>query len=174
MTAEDEVAVDVTDWAVIRDEPGGRDPHKRWLAASPDAPRHEHWLWKSRQRTGGGSETAITDCAEVFVSRPASRIDLPAAVCRFAVCNGEWGLISRNVCPDGFSLNTGATYLPEVEGYERPLADSSTELRAGRMRRDRGTRSMWSSRSSHMSARLLVRAVSARSESSLATWFWTP
>lgn len=138
MTAEDEVAVDVTDWAVIRDEPGGRDPHKRWLAASPDAPRHEHWLWKSRQRTGGGSETAITDCAEVFVSRLASRIDLPAAVCRFAVCNGEWGLISRNVCPDGFSLNTGATYLPEVEGYERPLADSSTELRAGRMRRDRG------------------------------------
>lgn len=39
--------VDVTAWAVIRDEPGGRDPNKRWLAADADAPRHHHWLWKS-------------------------------------------------------------------------------------------------------------------------------
>lgn len=138
MTAEDEPAIDVTAWAVIRDEPGGRDPNKRWLAASPNAALHDHWLWKSRQRTGDGSETAITDCAEVFVSRLASRIGLPAAVCRFAVCDGEWGVISRNVTPDGYSLNTGAAYLPEVEGYERRSAVSRTGHRAGLMRRDRG------------------------------------
>ena len=131
-------AVDVTAWAVIRDEPGGRDPNKRWLAADPEAPRHEHWLWKSRQRTGDGSETALTDCAEVIVSRLASLIGLPAALCRFAVCDGEWGVISRNVTPDGFSLNTGAAYLPEVEGYERQSTDPTKELRPGRMRRDRG------------------------------------
>lgn len=136
--SEDTAAVDVTAWAVIRDEPGGRDPNKRWLAADPDAPRHQHWLWKSRQKTGDGSETALTDCAEVIVSRLASRIDLPAAVCRFAVCDGDWGVISRNVTPDGFSLNTGAAYLPEVEGYERHSAESSRGLGAGRMRRDRG------------------------------------
>lgn len=39
---EDAAVVDVTDWAVIRDEPGGRDPNKRWLAVDPEAPRHEH------------------------------------------------------------------------------------------------------------------------------------
>ena len=138
IAADQTAAVDVTAWAVIRDEPGGRDPNKRWLAADPEAPRHEHWLWKSRQRTGDGSETALTDCAEVIVSRLASLIDLPAALCRFAVCDGEWGVISRNVTPDGFSLNTGAAYLPEVEGYERQAADSTNGLRPGRMRRDRG------------------------------------
>ena len=39
LPADDHV-VDVTSWAVIRDEPGGRDPNKRWLAADPDATRH--------------------------------------------------------------------------------------------------------------------------------------
>ncbi len=138
IAADQTAAVDVTAWAVIRDEPGGRDPNKRWVAAEPDAPRHEHWLWKSRQRTGDGSETALTDCAEVIVSRLASLIELPAAVCRFAVCDGEWGVISRNVTPEGFSLNAGAAYLSEVEGYERQSVDFTKELRPGRMRRDRG------------------------------------
>ncbi|GAB79015.1 hypothetical protein SAMN05421595_2877 [Austwickia chelonae] len=138
VTAEDEVVVDVTSWAVIRDEPGGRDPNKRWLAKSPDEVRQEHWLWKSRQRTGDGSQDAITDCAEVFVSRLAIGIGLPAAECRFAVCDGKLGVISRNVTPNGYSLNTGAAYLPEVQGYERRAAEPSTGRRAGRMRRDVG------------------------------------
>lgn len=138
IAADQTAAVEVTAWAVIRDEPGGRDPNKRWLAEDPEAPRHEHWLWKSRQRTGDGSETALTDCAEVIVSRLASLIELPAAVCRFAICDGEWGVISRNVTPEGFSLNTGAAYLPEVEGYQRQSVDSTKELRPGRMRRERG------------------------------------
>src|SRR5699024_6046299 len=48
--------VDVSNWAVIRDEPGGRDPNKRWITSHADSPRSEHWLWKSRQVTGDGSE----------------------------------------------------------------------------------------------------------------------
>lgn len=136
--SSDKAVADVSAWAVIRDEPGGRDPNKRWLAEDADAPRHEHWLWKSRQSTGDGSESALTDCAEVFVSRLASLLGLPAAVCRFAVCDDDWGVISRNVAPGGFSLNTGAAYLPEVEGYERHTADSAPGSRLGRMRRDRG------------------------------------
>lgn len=130
--------IDVSAWAVIRDEPGGRDPNKKWLAADADAPRHLHWLWKSRQTTGDGSQSALTDCAEVFVSRLASRLQIPAAYCRFAICDGEWGVISRNVTPEGFSLNTGAAYLPEVEGYERDQIDSALGRRPGRMRRDSG------------------------------------
>lgn len=129
--------LDVSDWAVIRDEPGGRDPNKRWLAPDADAPRHQHWLWKSRQNTGDGTETALTDCAEVIVSRLAGVLDIPAADCRFAVCDGELGVISRNVTPEGFSLYPGTTYLPEIEGYERHPLDATRE-RGGRMRRDRG------------------------------------
>lgn len=127
--------IDVSEWVVIRDEPGGRDPHKRWLAIDPESPRNEHWLWKSRQRTGDGSERALTDCAEVVASRLADLIMLPAATCRFAICDGELGVISRNVAPTGYALNTGATYLPEVYGYRREPVDAGG---AGRMRRDRG------------------------------------
>lgn len=129
--------IDVSAWAVIRDEPGGRDQNKRWIAENADAPREQHWLWKYRQRTGDGSESALTDCAEVFTSRLAAAIGLPAAECRFAILDGELGLISRNVAPHGFSLYPGTTYLPEVEGYQRrPTATSSPE--GGRMRRDEG------------------------------------
>ncbi len=141
--------VDISDWAVIRGEPGGRDPNKRWVAPDADQPRHEQWLWKSRQPTGDGSESALTDCAEVAVSRLASILCIPAAECRFAACDGELGLISRNVAPAGFTLNTGRTYLPEVEGYTRlpevPAADGRdgcTSIAA--------TRSMPSSRCSEM------------------------
>lgn len=124
-------------WTVIRDEPGGRDKNKRWIAADADAPRDRHWLWKYRQTTGDGSEAALTDCAEVFTSRLAAAIDLPAAECRFAILDGEPGLISRNVTPQGFNLNTGTTYLPEVEGYQRRQSAGS-DADGGRMRLDEG------------------------------------
>ena len=129
--------IDVSAWAFIRDEPGGRDKNKRWLAENADAARDQYWLWKFRQTTGDGSEAALTDCAEVFTSRLAAAIDLPAAECRFATLHGEPGLISRNVTPTGFNLNTGTAYLPEVEGFQRrPSAGSSPE--AGRMRLEEG------------------------------------
>jgi hypothetical protein len=131
------VEIDVSAWAVIRDEPGGRDKNKRWLAEDANAPRDQHWLWKYRQATGDGSEAALTDCAEVFTSRLAAAIELPAAECRFAILDDELGLISRNVTPQGFNLNTGTTYLPEVDGYQRrPSAGSSAG--GGRMRLDEG------------------------------------
>ncbi len=85
--------------------------------------------------TGDGSEAALTDCAEVVTSRLAAAIDLPAAECRLAIRDGEPGLISRNVTPHGFNLNTGTTDLPEVEGYQRrPSAGSDSD--GGRMRLD--------------------------------------
>ncbi len=129
--------IDVSGWTVIRDEPGGRDKNKRWIAEDADADRDQHWLWKYRQTTGDGSEAALTDCAEVFTSRLAAAIDLPAAECRFAILDGELGLISRNVTPYGFNLNTGTTYLPEVEGYQR-RSSAGSDADGGRMRLDEG------------------------------------
>lgn len=129
--------IDVSAWTIIRDEPGGRDKNKRWIAEDADARRDQHWLWKSRQATGDGSEAALTDCAEVITSRLAAAIDLPAAECQFAILDGEPGLISRNVTPHGFNLNTGTTYLPEVEGYQR-RPPSGPKADGGRMRLDEG------------------------------------
>lgn len=129
--------IDVSAWAVIRDEPGGRDKNKKWIAEDPDAPVEHHWLWKHRQTTGDGSESALTDCAEVFTSRLAAEIGLPAAECRFATLEGELGLISHNVTPQGFDLHSGAAYLPEIEGYERRQpSDAGSD--GGRMRREEG------------------------------------
>ena len=160
--------IDVSDWTVIRDEPGGRDKNKRWIAEDADAPRDQHWLWKYRQTTGDGSEAALTDCAEVFTSRLADAIDLPAAECRFAILDGDLGLISRNVTPHGFNLNTGSTYLPEVEGYQRcrppalrPMVVACDSTRA--------TRSTPWSRSSGMSGRHRESRISQGSLSSRAT-----
>lgn len=131
--------IDVSAWAVIRDEPGGREKNKRWIAKDADAPRDQHWLWKYRQATGGGSQAALTDCAEVFTSRLAAAMGLPAAECRFAIFDGELGLISRNVTPRGFNLNTGTTYLPEVDGYQRLSSVGSVGGGGGgRMRLDEG------------------------------------
>jgi len=129
--------VDISGWAVIRDEPGGRDPDKRWVARDAESPRHEQWLWKSRQCTGDCSSEALTDCAEVTVSRLAAVLCIPAAECRYAVCDGKLGLISRNVAPQGYDLSTARTYLPEVDGYAYAAASSDDEA-VGRMRRDTG------------------------------------
>ena len=52
--------IDVSAWTVIRDEPGGRDKNKRWIAEDADAPRDRHWLWEYRQTTGDGSEAGLT------------------------------------------------------------------------------------------------------------------
>ncbi len=46
-------------------------------------------------------------------------------------------MISRNVTPRGFNLNTGTTYLPEIEGYQRQPSDGSN-AGGGRMRLDEG------------------------------------
>ncbi|MGL5929462.1 MAG: HIRAN domain-containing protein, partial [Dermatophilaceae bacterium] len=91
--------IDVSGWAVIRDEPGGRDPDKRWLAVDADAPREAHWLWKSRQTTGDGSDRALTDVAEVVSSRLSGALGLPAAECHYAICDGQVGVLSRNISP---------------------------------------------------------------------------
>ena len=42
-------------WTVIRDEPGGRDKSKRWIAKDADAPCDQHWLWKSARRLATAS-----------------------------------------------------------------------------------------------------------------------
>ena len=108
--------LNVSNWAVIRPEQGGRDQEKLWLGPEADVPRAAQWLWKPRLRTGGTAWRA-NDAAEVITSRLAWSMGLPAADCRYAVRNGELGALSCNVTPPDFSLHDGGTYLSEVDGY---------------------------------------------------------
>ena len=110
--------MDITGWAVIAPEPGGREQGKSWVAPRSDAARADHWLWKPRTRTGDGTWPALNDVAEVAASRIASAIDLPAAECSYAHKNGL-GVISRNVTPSGYDLHDGEAFLHEIEGYVR-------------------------------------------------------
>ncbi|MDN5796946.1 MAG: HipA domain-containing protein [Intrasporangium sp.] len=135
----DEDVVDVSEWSVIDDEPEGQDPDKLWIAPTPTAERHEQWLWKPRRTTAGGKDAQINDVAEVVTSRIAAQLGIPAAECRYAGRAGVLGLISRNVAPEGFDLNVGATYLVGAPGYSRqePVADEQGRRR-GLLRRDSG------------------------------------
>lgn len=112
------VEIDLTAWAVIAPESGGREQNKSWMAERSDAIRADHWLWKPRTSTGDGSSSALNDVAEVVASRLARAIDLPAAECVFAQ-RGELGVISRNVTPTGHDLHDGEAFLHEIDGYAR-------------------------------------------------------
>lgn len=128
--------IDVTDWAAISRELAGRDEDKLWLGQSASAPRAEQWLWKPRRRTGDGTVWQTNDAAEVISSRLAWSLGLPAADCRYAVRQGQMGVISHNVTPPGFELHDGATFLSGVEGYVRhPVAQPGQR---GQLRRDEG------------------------------------
>lgn len=110
--------VDLSGWAVIAPEPGGREQGKSWVALHSDAARSDHWLWKPRTNTGDGTWPALNDVAEVAASRIASALGLPAAECSYARM-GELGVISRNVTPSGYDLHDGEAFLHEIEGYAR-------------------------------------------------------
>ena len=130
---------DVSSWAVIQREQGGRDENKFWLGRAADAPRAEQWLWKPRRMTGDGTVHQVNDAAEVITFRLAKRLGLPAAECRFAVRRQEVGVISHNVTPSGFDLHDAGTFLSEVSGYfrHRPVFDADGRER-GRVRMDEG------------------------------------
>lgn len=133
------VEEDVSGWAVIQREQGGRDENKFWLAENADASRAEQWLWKPRRMTADGTVPQINDAAEVIAFRLAGHLGLPAAECRFAVRGEQVGVISHNVTPSGFDLHDAGTFLSEVSGYarHRPVVDADGRER-GRLRMDEG------------------------------------
>ncbi len=117
------VVVDVSYWSKIRREDGGRDERKWWLAADPDAERSLWWLWKPVKPTGRDN-WRTNDAAEVVAHHLARAIGLPSAPCRYAVRNGERGVISRNISPHLHEMASGAAWGADEEEYtvERVLA----------------------------------------------------
>jgi hypothetical protein len=105
--------VDVSSWSSIQPEQGGLDARKEWLSLVGDAPRDEWWLWKPLKETGsleGTRPTRINDVAEMVAHHLAEAIGLPSAPCKYAVRDGERGIISRQIAPHLYELSPGSAW----------------------------------------------------------------
>ena len=118
--------VDVSGWEVVGQEPSGADA-KEWLAPTESAfgaSTSDWWLFKSGKfgtRTAKGGEESQyrrgEDWAEKLAEVCARALGLPCAEIELALWNGDEGVISRNVRPDGTVLYSGDVMLSDFDGY---------------------------------------------------------
>ncbi len=110
---------DVSAWEVVNPEPIGRDA-KLWVR-EPEAPagsRERDWLFKPVVIASNGHRQG-EDWAEKIVSELDCLLGVPCAEVELAERNGEFGSISRNVTPNGWSLVLGSELLGRVvDGYQ--------------------------------------------------------
>lgn len=117
--------LDVTDWEALHEEQVGAKS-KVWLA-SPDGGR---WLFKQVRTEPGGLQRVLgEDWSERVACEVARELGLPTAETHLAVRQGQRGVISRNLVPDGAEFPHGnellwerdpsydQTKIGEVEGY---------------------------------------------------------
>jgi hypothetical protein len=117
--------VDVSEWPVVSQEPGGVEP-KYWITRQADVNRRELdrlWLFKPAKIGLSTGYRRYDDVAELLASALATAIGLPAAEVEFAQRNGDQGIISRNITPTGWELHPGDTRLSECPGYVRISGD---------------------------------------------------
>lgn len=110
---------DVSSWDVVNPEPIGRDA-KLWLRepGAPTGSREQDWLFKPVVTASNGHRQG-EDWAEKVVSELGGLLGVPCAEIELAERNGEFGSISRNVTPDGWSLVLGSELLSRVvDGYQ--------------------------------------------------------
>ena len=113
--------MDVSEWPVVSQEPGGAEP-KYWITRPEDVDRlklDRLWLFKPVKRGVESGYRRYDDVAELVASALAEAIGLPAAAVKFARRNADEGIISRNITTPGWELHPGDTRLSECPGYER-------------------------------------------------------
>lgn len=121
---------DISTWAVVSQEARGLDP-KDWVAPpehAADRGQSNWWLFKpnkaaSYRRCDAWSEKIAAELA-VLIGLPAARVELARGL------RGV-GIISRNVTPDGWSLESGDTLLSERPGYVSCAGDVRSKNRVG-------------------------------------------
>lgn len=121
---------DITSWPLVFQESRGLDP-KGWVAP-PDVVTREQqsewWLYKPIKKA---SYRRFDDWSEKLSSELASLLDLPAARVELAQASADAGIISRNVTPDGWTLESGDTMLSEFDGYVTCAGDDRLKNRLG-------------------------------------------
>ena len=122
--------LDVSTWPVMSQEARGLDK-KDWIT-HPDEVRTDGeahwWLFKPVKVA---SYRRHDDTAEKVVSELAKLIGLPAATVELARGETEVGVISRNVTPNGWTLDSGDTLLSEVPGYDPIGGETRPKDRVG-------------------------------------------
>lgn len=121
---------DISTWVVISQEARGLDP-KDWMVPSGDVqrPGQAHWWLFKPVKTAGYRR--FDDASERIAAALASLLDLPAAQVELARNQSEEGIISGNVTPNGWSLESGDTLLSEFDGYLSCAGEKRPKDRVG-------------------------------------------
>jgi hypothetical protein len=107
---------DITTWPVMFQEARGLDP-KDWIAPPDQVDKASQAGWWLYKPIKAASYRRYDDWAEKLAAELAALIGLPAARVELARGLHDEGIISRNVTPDGWSLESGDTLLSDFEGY---------------------------------------------------------
>ncbi|MBK4348963.1 HipA domain-containing protein [Lacisediminihabitans changchengi] len=113
---------DVTTWEFLRVETRGAS-EKVWLSApggSSTGPE-THWLFKPATVQSNGNRQ-VGDWAEAVAAAIAEDLSVPAAEARLAVRDGIEGVITRNVRPAEYDMDTGR--LAMLDRIDVDLRDS--------------------------------------------------
>lgn len=132
--------VDVSNWQVISQEPGGAES-KDWITPRGSIlsySRKDWWLFKpvktgQRLKAGGrpGLYRRYDDIAERVAAELAGLLELPAAEVQLAQNGSLHGIISRNVTPDGWTMQGGDILLSVLPGYISCQGDGRPKNRVG-------------------------------------------
>jgi hypothetical protein len=121
---------DIATWAVMSQEARGLDP-KDWVVP-PDETRIDGqahwWLFKPIKPA---SYRRFDDWSEKLSAELAALLVLPAARVELAHGDTDEGIISKNVTPNGWSMESGDTLLSEYEGYVSCALDDRPSNRIG-------------------------------------------
>lgn len=121
---------DISDWAVMSQEARGLDP-KDWVVP-PDQvalPGQAHWWLFKPIKTA--SYRRYDDWAEKLSAEFAGLLDLPSARVELARGEVDEGIVSGNVTPDGWSMESGDVELSEFDGYLSCATDDRPRNRVG-------------------------------------------
>ncbi|WP_308014738.1 MULTISPECIES: hypothetical protein [unclassified Rhodococcus (in: high G+C Gram-positive bacteria)] len=121
---------DISGWVVVSQEARGLDP-KDWVALDSDSRREGQSRWWLFKPIKAASYRRYDDWSEKIASELASVIGLPSARVELAQRGSEIGIISKNVTPDGSSLESGDTLLSEFAGYRSCAGDDRPKNRIG-------------------------------------------
>ena len=121
---------DISDWVVTSQEARGLDP-KDWVTppgqGSLDGQAH-WWLFKPIKLA---TYRRYDDWAEKLSCELARLLGLPSARVELARRHDEHGIISANVTPVGWTMESGDTMLSEIPGYISCAPDDRPKNRIG-------------------------------------------
>ena len=121
---------DITTWPVMFQETRGLDP-KDWIAPPDQVSKTSQAGWWLYKPIKAASYRRYDDWAEKLAAEVAGLIGLPTARIELARGLEDEGIISRNVTPDGWSLESGDTLLSEFDGYVSCASDDRPSNRVG-------------------------------------------